>query len=114
MKSKEELSELSMAIGKAIRAYHNAIEDNLKECGKEMPVLPYDDDDEESGMRVDIIGRHNDLVNVVVDKVRYNSENDSVEFHVCEEDYNDKDYWTYPSIFEDSADYIYENIDWEG
>jgi len=112
MRTKDEMNKLSMAIGEAIRAYHNAISDNLKECGKEMPVLPYDDDDD--GMRVEIFGRHDDLLSVVVDKVRYNSEDDSVEFHVCEEDYSDADYWTCPSLFGDAADYIYENIDWEG
>ena len=112
MRTKDELNEMSMAIGNAINAYHHAIEDNLKECGERPVVDEYDD--EESGMRIDIIGRHNDLVNVVVDKVRYNEKNNSVEFHVCEENYSDADYWIYSSEFGDDADYVYECIDWEG
>ena len=112
MKTSKELNELNNAIGKAVFAYHNAISENLKESGKEHKVVGYEDEDEE-GLRLEIIGRHDDAVSIVVDKIRYNKENNSVEVHICEEDYCEQDYWTYISILGDAQDYVNQSIDWE-
>lgn len=115
MKSKEEIIELSNAVGRAIREYHKAIADNLKESGKEFSVEG--DDEDTNGLRLDILGRHNDLVNVVVDKVRYytsphNSGAEYVQVHICEEEYKDCDYWMMADYFGDDMEYVYENIVW--
>lgn len=112
MKTEKELNELSNAIGKAISAYHNAIAENLKESGREHRVVGYEDEDEK-GLRVEIFGRHDDVVTLVIDKVRYNNEHESVEVHICEEEYRKQDYWIYPSILGDTEDYVYESIEWE-
>ena len=114
MKSKEEIIELSNAVGRAIREYHKAIADNLKESGKEFSVEG--DDEDTNGLRLDILGRHDDLVNVVVDKVRYYTSKNGAEYiqvHICEEEYKDCDYWVIVDYFGDNADYIYESIVWE-
>ena len=114
MKTKKELQEMSAAIGKAVRAYHDAIFDNLKEGGKEYAVHGFND--EEEGQRIDIHGRHDDLVNILVDKVRY-TPNDSigvVEIHIAEEDYEETDYWmNIHNIGIDDMDYIYDYIVWD-
>jgi len=114
MKTKKELQEMSAAIGKAVRAYHNAIFDNLKEGGKEYAVQG--DNDDEVGQRIDIHGRNDDLVNILVDKVRY-TPNDGIgviEIHIAEEDYEEKDYWMHINyIGSDDMDYIYDYIVWD-
>lgn len=117
MKTKKELDKLSRAIGLAVRKYHQAIYDNLKESnGKEFEVQG--DDEEENGMRLRIDGRHDDLVSVVVDKVRFTPNKDgdggNVEIHINEEEYDDTDYWLNADYIGcDVIDYIYDNIIWE-
>lgn len=114
MKTVEELSELSNAIGKAICTYHNAIFNNLKESGKEHKVQG--DDEEEEGLRLSIHGRHDNLVNVLVDKVRFrpNDGGGVIEIHIVEEDYKDCDYWLDGNfIGSDDVDYVYDAIVWD-
>lgn len=114
MKTAKELEKLSNAIGKAVLAYHDAIFDNLKESGKECDVQG--DDEEEKGVRIDIHGRHGDLVNILVDKVRFQP-NDSIgviEIHLAQEDYKEQDYWLDANyIGSDDIDYIYDAIVWD-
>ena len=114
MKTKKELQEMSEAIGKAVRAYHKAIFDNLKEGEKEYAVHGFNG--EEEGQRIDIHGRHDDLVNILVDKVRH-TPNDGigvVEIHIAEEDYDEADYWINADyIGSDDIDYIYDYIVWD-
>ena len=110
MKSKEELDDLCMCIGKAQIAYRNANEENLRESGKEFPVMS-DNEVEDKGLRMDVDGRHGQ-VNVVIDKVRYNFDRDYVEVHICEEDYDAKDYWCDINLLGEDGYYIYENVDW--
>ena len=115
MKTKKELQKLSNAIGDAIRAYHNAIFDNLKESGKEHRVETDWDDEDSKGIHLSIIGRHNDLVLIEVDRVRVNPEkgvNGVIEVHLCKEDCKDCDYWLMASELGDDADYLYDNIIW--
>lgn len=113
MKTKEELKELSNAIGKAIYTYHQAVFNNLKEVGRELKVLGDDDEDDKSGLRLSIMGRHDDLVEIVVDKIRYNKDSDSIEIHVSEEDYKDTDTWYGMYILGDDEDYVNDSIDWD-
>ena len=116
MKTKKELNELSSNIGKAIRAYHKAIFDNLKESGKEHKVLGDNDEGDKEGLRLTIIGRHDDAVEIVVDKVRYKkyeSGAEMIEVHICEEEFRDIDYWVDINILGDDADYVNDNIIWE-
>lgn len=108
MKTRENLQELSDNIAKAIFAYRMAVEANLKESGKEYYVLG---DDEESGLFVQTIGRHG-VLNVYIDKVRYNNDTENVEAHVCEENGDEIDYWLNVSYFGEDEDYIYDNIGW--
>ena len=113
MKTKKELKKLSNAIGEAVRAYHKAIFDNLKESGKEYGIkADWKEEEDCKGIHLSIVGRHDDLVVLTIDKVRVNSEKDVIEAHVCEEDYNGCDYWMMASEFGDDADYLYDNIIW--
>lgn len=111
MKTKKELNALSSAIGKAIREYHNAVEENLKESGKEHNVVG--DDEDVDGLRLSVRGDDNDLNDQVVDKVRWNNEKEYVEYHLIEYNYDDCDDW-YPMYWlGEEIDYVYDNIDWE-
>lgn len=109
MKTKKELQNLSCRAAKAILAFQKAVYDNLQESGKEYGIIG----DEENGLRLTIIGRHDDPVDVVIDKVRCNQNSRSIEVHICEEDYEEKDYWTYASDLGDAEDYLYDNIEWD-
>ena len=114
MRTKKELNELSNAIGKAERAYYNAIKENLKESGKEHDVeSDYEDED---GLHVTTTDRHDNNVIAVIDKIRFNTNcgvDGLVEVHVCEWDYDDEDYWIGIEMFNsDVKPYVYENIIW--
>ena len=110
MKSKQELQELSNAIGSAIRAYRKAIADNLKECGREVPLLS--DDEDYNGIILKI--RDDDSVDTIrVDKVRWNEERQYVEYHCAEWNYKEADQWSNIAYLGDDGDYILEAIDWE-
>jgi hypothetical protein len=116
MKTKKELEKLSNNIGVAIRKYHNAILENLKEVGECVVQGDNEDEDEDTcGLSLMIDGRHNDMVNVVVDKIRFNDSNaiDKIEVHLCREDYRSCDYWLTSSYFGDDIDYVYDAIIWE-
>jgi len=101
---------MSHNIGKAIFAYHDAVADNLKESGKEYGVFG---DYEDGKVSLTILDDNcSGAVNYVIDKVRYNKENEQVEIHICEEDYRECDTWTYGSFLGDNVDYVYDSIDW--
>lgn len=112
MKTKKEIYNLNNAIGKAISAYYKAIEDNLKECGKEILILSDDEDDE--GLRLSVRGCDNDLINEVINKVRWNNEMECVEYHLIEYNGIKCDDWYPIDWLDDCKDYVYESIDWEG
>ena len=115
MRTKEELNLLSNAITEASREYHNAIYDNLKESGKEHNVEADWEDEDSKGIHLSIIGRHDDVVVLEVDKVRFNPEkglHGVIEAHICSEDYDECDYWLMATEFGDDADYLYDNIIW--
>ncbi|GEM_PF-6677561 len=109
MKTAKELYEMSMAIGKATRAYHKAVDDNLKESGKVHNVIG--DDDEYDGIYLKL--RDDDAVDTcLVDKVRWNKGLNCSEFHCSEWDYETADDWTPVSWLGENIDYIYNNIEW--
>jgi hypothetical protein len=109
MKTAKELYEMSMAIGKATRAYHKAVEDNLKESGKEHNVIG--DDEDYDGIYLKV--REDDAVDtILVDKVRWNNEGNCVEYHCSVWNYETTDNWTPISWLGDDIDYIYNNIEW--
>ena len=115
MKTKKELKKLSRAITKATYAYHKAIFDNLKESGKEFKVIGDNDEDDVEGLNLTIIGRHDEAVDIVVDKIRHATlkEIERIEVHICQEDYEKKDYWCDADVLGDDMDYVFGNIDWE-
>jgi hypothetical protein len=116
MKTAKELQEMLYAIGEAERAYYKAIEDNLKESGKEYQLQKdWDEDEDSKGLHFSFTGRHNDLVPMELDKVRFNKDrgvSGLVEVHICTEDYKDTDYWLMACEFGDDVQYIYDNIIW--
>ena len=113
MKTKKELQELSFAVGKAERAYHKAIADNLKEGGKEYKVLNPWGDEDINGLNLTIRGYDNDLYDEVIDKVRWNEEKGIIEYHSCSFNYKEVDTWADVSYLDDDADYVFDAIDWE-
>lgn len=116
MKTKKELEVLSNNISKAIFAYRQAIFDNLKESnGKEFDIESDDEDDHEKGIRLTTIGRHNDAILLLIDKIRFNPNRGLegvIEVHIAEDDYKDCDYWMLACEFGDDEEYIYNNIIW--
>ena len=115
MRTKEELKKLSNAIGIAVRTYRKAIFDNLKESGKEHGVESDWEEEDNEGVHLTIIGRHDDAITLAIDKVRFNVEkgiDGSIEAHICREDGDGCDYWMIASEFGDDVDYLYDNIIW--
>ena len=109
MKTSRELNEMLMAIGEATLDYHKAIEDNLKESGKEHNVIG--DDEDYDGIYLKL--RDDDAVDTaLVDKVRWNKEDRQVECHYSSWNYKATDYWTPVYWLADEINYIYENIEW--
>lgn len=108
----KELRKLSNNVGEAIFAYHNAVAENLKESGKEHELFRECDDDK--GVRITMMNDNCDgVVDLVIDKVRYNDDNGQVEIHICEYDYNESDEWDYASSLTDSVDYVFDSIMWD-
>ena len=109
MKTREELNKLSMAIGKAILDYHNAVAENLKESGKEHNVVG--DDEDEDGIVLKL--RDDDAVDTCrIDKVRWNEDRNYVEFHSAQWNYRETNDWI-PILLGEDIVYVYDNIDWE-
>ena len=121
--TKEELNQLEREITTAERNFHNAVCENLKN-GKVYKVRSDNEEDEEEencdGLRVTIIGRHDSLVELVVDAIKYGKDfgtsvsNYGVKIHVAREDYKKCDTW-YPIYICGSTEvtYIYSQIEWE-
>ena len=118
MRTKEELNLLSNAITDAIREYHNAIYDNLKESGKEYSIeSDWGEEEDGDGVHLSTVGKHDYLITLVIDKIRFKKhEYDGegiIECHVCEEDYDGCDYWmNADNIDSVDIDYVYDNIIW--
>ena len=109
MKTKKEIMQLRNAVGEAVSAYHNAIESNLKESGREHNVIG--DDEDYDGMFLTIYD-NDDINTILVDKVRWNEETECVEYHEAKFNYNECDVWKPIRWRGDDAEYIYEAIEW--
>lgn len=60
---------------------------------------------------VTIVDRHDENVNIVIDRVRYMVGGKGLEFHACEWDGCDEDEWVHSSyLSQDAIDYIYQCI----
>jgi hypothetical protein len=115
MKTKKELQKLSENIGNAIRIYHKAIFDNLKESGKEHGVEADWEEEDSEGVHLTTFDRHDFAITLAVDKVRFNAEKGDdgcIEAHICSEDGDGCDYWMTASEFGNDVDYLYDNIIW--
>ena len=112
---KNEINAYRRDMIKAKYAYHQAIAEKLKECGKELEVVSeyWDkDDDYPKGVELTNLGDDNNAFNVVVNRIRY--ENGEPSFHVCRWEYTEVDYWvTTGDLTEECVDYIYDSIIWE-
>jgi hypothetical protein len=122
MKTEKELQKMLIAIKEAEREYYKAVEDNLKEGGQEYNLeddMEAEDEDDEyyyKGIHLSKEGRHNDLVLMQIDKIRFNKDRGVgglIEVHICAEDYDERDYWMLVCEFgDDDAKYIYDSIIW--
>ena len=111
MRTKKEIDDLSIAIAIAEKNYRNAVEANIKEYGKEIP-LNWDDEDED-GLVLSVRGDDNDLNEEVVDKVRWNEKEECVEYHLVRFNYKKDDHWYNVTWLGDEVYYIYDSIDWD-
>lgn len=110
MNSKKRLDYMSANIGKAIREYHKAITENLKELGKPVKIQS---EDLENAEGLELCIKHNGgLIPVTFDSIRWNEEKNDVFVHYTEYDYCSADEKMYLSDLGDAIDYLLEAIDW--
>ena len=117
---KNEISAFRRDMIKAKYAYHQAIAQKLKECGKELEVVEEywdeEDDDCPKGVHLTTLGDDNNAFDVVVDRIRY-EDGDSdgkVAVHICRWEYNEVDYWiSIGDLMDECADYVFSSIMWE-
>ena len=118
--TKEELKQLEREITTAEQKFHNAVCENLKD-GKVYKIRSDNEENEDEencdGLRVTIIGRHDSLVELVVDAIKYNKDSkgfNKIEIHVVREDYEKCNTWC-PIYICGSTEvtYIYSQIEWE-
>ena len=104
---------------KAKFAYHNAVVEMLKECGKELEVVSEDWDEDEDypkGVHLTTLGDDNEAFDVVVDRIRYEEKEPvtKVGIHVCRYEYKEVDYWWgINDLMDECADYVISSIVWE-
>ena len=107
--TKEQLNNLSAEIGKAIRTYHKAVADNLREIGKPVFISSMDDDDE--GLEI-MVEHDASLHPWTVNLIKWDRDKKDIMVHCCSCDYSDADEWYYLSELGDATDYVLEAIDW--
>ena len=116
---KNEIKSFRRDMFKAKFAYHNAIVQKLKECGKELDVVSeYWDEDEDypRGVHLTSLNDDNEAFDVVVDKIRYEDREpvSKLGIHICRYEYKDVDYWWgINDLMEECADYVFSSIVWE-
>lgn len=104
---------------KAKYAYHHAVVNMLKECGKELEVVSeYWDEDEDypKGVHLTTLGDDDEAFDVVVDRIRYEEKEPvfKVGIHVCRYEYKEVDYWWgINDLMDECADYVLSSIVWE-
>lgn len=82
----------------------------VKKAGKEgLEVINDSDTFEEC--TVTIVGRHDENINIVIDRVRYGVDKKGLEFHVCQWDDCDEDEWVHSSnLSQEAIYYVYQCI----
>ena len=100
---------MSRNIGKAVRRYHCAIGENLREIGK--PVRVQGDDDDVEGIEVSVEHDGN-LFPWVIDLIKWDEEKNEVMVHTTMMNYCDSDDWYYLSELGDATDYVLDVIQW--
>lgn len=104
---------------KAKFAYHHAVVEMLKECGKELEVVSDlwdDDEDYPKGVHLTTLGDDGEAYDVVVDRIRYEEKEPvfKVGIHVCRYDYKEVDYWWgINDLMDECADYVISSIVWD-
>lgn len=110
MNSKKRLDYLSSNIGKAIREYHKAIAENLKELGTPVKIQNEDSENTEGlELSIEHDGR---LIPVIFDSIRWDNERNNVFVHYTEYNYCSADEEMYLSDLGDATDYLLDAIDW--
>lgn len=112
MRTSGNLKRLSSNIDKAFRCYCDAVKENLKEMADEEFFLVGDELD--GGIRIfyDFDG-DGDVLEYVMNLIRYNSKKETVEVHFIEQEYSAVDNWIPLNYFGfDQYRYIFDNIDW--
>jgi len=110
MKSKEEIEKLCDAMVNAEFEYKSAIRTNISEYKKEILVKPNID----ANYFLITIKNEDGFVDLGVDKVRWNEEQDYIEYHIVKYDFlEDLDEWKcIDELYEGEIDCILDNIDW--
>lgn len=111
MKTKEQLRQMSEAIGNAIFAYRKAIKENLQEMGHSVCVQG--DSNEELGIAVAVID-DDSLAMCTIDQIKYGKEHDDILVHYTSYNYKETDEWYNLSCLGDAADYVLEAVQWIG
>ena len=105
MNTKEQLGQLTKAIGNAIFAYRRAIKENLQKMGH--PVCVQGDNTEEFGITVAVID-DDTLAMCTIDQIKYDKEHDDILVHYISYNYNATGEWYSLSYLGDAADYVLE------
>jgi hypothetical protein len=110
LKQKAELEKTFYAMCYSIRTYNNMVKEMLKDGKERYLNNGYDEYDEPLSITcVDYNGTGAN--NYQLDKARYNSDRDCVEFHVVAYNYNKTDEWIASYLLEGSEEtYAFDNI----
>lgn len=111
MKTIQELNRLSELIGMAIKAYHDAIKENLQELGHAVSVHDENNCEGIPGIILQVEDDGN-LYRCIVDQVRLDKVNDTIMVHEREWNFVSCDEWCNISYLGDAADYVLEAIQW--
>lgn len=108
--SREELQKRADGIGRAVRRYHRAVEENLREIGK--PVRVQGDDDDTEGIEVSVEHDGN-LFPWVIDLIRWDGKKNEVMVHTTMMNCCNSDDWYCLSDLGDATDCVLEAVMWE-
>ena len=109
MKTKKQLEKLSAKIGEAIRNYHEAIAENLRELGH--PVTVQDQSQEyDRGITLDILWDNSSNTGRY-DQIRC-EKNNYIEVHCFSWNHVPTDEWVGLGMLGDAAGYLLEAIHW--
>lgn len=110
MYTKEQIEKLSALIGEAVKNYRDAIAENLRTLGTEIPVQG--DEEEINGVNINV-EYDGSLYPITVDLIKWDNERSTIIVHLSSVNYNGKDEWTFLTDLGDAADYVLEAIQWQ-